>query len=95
MQEIYTSASFSQVIDALKIGHIATREGWNGKGMFIYYVKPGAYPAVMDAIKGQFADNLVPYGGYIAMKTAQGNVVPWIASQTDLLSNDWIVRGVA
>ena len=30
-------------------------------------------------------------GGYIAMKTAQGNVVPWLASQTDVLAGDWCV----
>ena len=29
------------------------------------------------------------YGAYIAMKTAQGNVVPWLASQTDVLADDW------
>ena len=33
----------------------------------------------------------VAYGGYIAMKTAQGNVVPWLASQTDVLAEDWCV----
>ena len=34
-------------------------------------------------------DGLVSYGAYIAMKTAHGNVVPWLASQTDMLSEDW------
>ena len=34
---------------------------------------------------------LVEYGAYIAMKTAQGNVVPWLASQTDMLAEDWII----
>lgn len=29
------------------------------------------------------------YGAYIAMKTAQNNVVPWLASQTDVLATDW------
>ena len=31
------------------------------------------------------------YRAYIAMKTAQGNVVPWLASQTDMLAEDWVV----
>lgn len=66
-----------------------SRIGWNGKGMFLYYVKEGAYPAVAEAIKGFFPNDEVPYGAYIAMKTAQGNVVPWLASQTDLLAEDW------
>jgi len=34
---------------------------------------------------------LVPYGAYLAMKTAQGNVVPWLASQTDIIADDWAV----
>jgi hypothetical protein len=33
----------------------------------------------------------VPYQAYIAMKTVQGTVVPWLASQTDMLAEDWEV----
>ena len=36
-------------------------------------------------------DGLVEYGAYIAMKTTQGNVVPWLASQTDMLAEDWMI----
>ena len=36
-------------------------------------------------------DGKVEYGAYIAMKTAQGNVVPWLPSQTDMLAEDWIL----
>ena len=41
----------------------------------------------------EIADNdlKVNYGAYIAMYTAQKNVVPWLASQTDMLSEDWEV----
>jgi hypothetical protein len=38
---------------------------------------------------GVFPDDMVPYCAYIAMKTAQDNVVPWLASQTDMLAQDW------
>ena len=41
--------------------------------------------------KGMFPDDMVPYGAYIAMKTVQNNVVPWLASQTDILADDWSV----
>lgn len=57
--------------------------------MFIYYVAEGVYPARMPAIQGCFENDQVPCGAYIAMKTAQGNVVPWLASQADMLSTDW------
>lgn len=66
------------------------REGWNGKGMFLYYVPANSYPAQTEAARSCFGEK-VPYGAYIAMKTAQDNVVPWLASQTDLLADDWTV----
>lgn len=83
--------SFSEALDAVKQGKLIQRLGWNGKGMFVYYVSPGSYPAKMESIKGKFENDMVPYGAYLAMKTAQGNVVPWLASQTDILAEDWII----
>ena len=84
--------NFGLAIEAAKKGAKITRRGWNGKGMFLYYVPEGRYPARTDAAKSiATADGKVAYGAYIAMKTAQGNVVPWLASQTDILSDDWEV----
>lgn len=51
------------------------RKGWNGKGMYIELQKPTK--------KSKMS---LPY---IYMKTVQGDLVPWLASQTDILSNDW------
>ena len=85
---------FGYVIKMLKEGHKVARHGWNGKGMFLYYVAENKYPVelnVKSAVKGMFEGDLVPYGAYIAMKTAQNNVVPWLASQTDVLAEDWII----
>ena len=84
--------SFGQAIEALKEGKRVAREGWNGKGMFLYYVPANAYPATTEVGKSiADANGNVEYGAYIAMKTAQGNVVPWLASQTDMLSEDWVI----
>lgn len=86
--------NFGKAIEALKQGKKVTRKGWNGKKMFLYYVPEGLYPARTDAAKSIADENgKVQYGPYIAMKTAQGNVVPWLASQTDMLSEDWEVVG--
>ena len=53
---------------------------------------PGAsYPPSTSIAKDTFNGEDVPYGAYIAMKTAQGNVVPWLASQTDVLAEDWVI----
>ena len=84
--------SFGHAIACLKAGHRVARAGWNGKGMFLYYVPENKYPASRNehgTMVGVFEDDMVPYGAYIAMKTAQNNVVPWLASQTDVLAEDW------
>jgi hypothetical protein len=79
-----------EAVDQMKYGHKVARRGWNGKGMFLYFVPAGEYPARTDVAKKEWGeDALVPYQPYIAMKTAQGTVVPWLCSQTDLLAEDW------
>jgi hypothetical protein len=87
MQE---NLNFGQAIEALKSGNKVARNGWNGKNMFLYYVPANKYPYSTEIGKS-IADEQgkVEYGAYIAMKTAQGNVVPWLASQTDVLAEDW------
>jgi hypothetical protein len=84
--------TFSSALEALKLGKAVCRSGWNGKGMYLYLVKEGRYPPTTPTgrlIAAQCKDGLVPYGPYIAMWTAQKNVVPWLASQTDIIADDW------
>ncbi len=70
---------FSEALRKLKSGSRVAREGWNGKGMFIYKVD------------GHFSDGVF-VRPYLAMKDAQGFLVTgWLASQTDLLAEDWMV----
>lgn len=83
---------FSSALEYLKQGKKLTRTGWNGKGMFIFYVPANKYPAdgnKLGTLKGMFSNDLVPYKDYLAMKTVDNEIVPWLASQTDLLANDW------
>lgn len=86
-----TGMSFGLAIEAMKMGRAVAREGWNGKEMFLYHVPAAAYPPSTEVAKAAFHGENVPYGAYIAMKTAQGNVVPWLASQTDMLADDWYI----
>ena len=84
--------TFGLAIEAAKRGHKISRAGWNGKGMFVYHVTADMYPVKMPAAKSHFGDNsLVPYRAYLAMKTVDNDVVPWVASQTDILANDWSI----
>ena len=82
--------TFSEVLDGLKQGKRYKRVGWNGKDMFIFLV-PGSKFIVnrepLISILGNGTE--VSYHSHIDMKTAQGYIVPWLASQADLLSEDW------
>lgn len=87
--EKYTDSS--GVLAWLKQGKRVARAGWNGEGQFAWLVPEGKYPARMEAIKGFYPDDVVPYAPYFALKNAQGQVVPWIPSVGDLLATDWYV----
>lgn len=86
--KLVSAMSFGHALEAMKTGSRVTRAGWNGKGQFLYYVPANTYAAQTEAAKKHFGES-VPYRAYIAIKTAQGDVVPWVASQSDILSDDW------
>ena len=94
--------NFGLALEAMQQGKKVARAGWNGKGMFLYHVPANSYPAQTELAKGYWGDKcaqsvngeptiMVPYGAYIAIKTAQENVLPWLASQADMLATDWVV----
>jgi hypothetical protein len=82
--------NFGEAIQSLKNGSKVARSGWNGKGMYLYYVPANVYPAVTDVAVKNFGE-LVPYTAYVAIKTVAGNVSPWQPSNNDMLSEDWII----
>lgn len=91
MNEIQ-NLNFGGALVALKNGQKVCRSGWNGKGMFLFLVKASEYQIdnhslPLDMQKGQ-EPFLYPW---IGMKTADNKIVPWLASQTDVLAEDWIV----
>ena len=80
--------TFGIAVELLKKGFKVAREGWNGKGMFLLYV-PSEKWGIIDKIGlGIPKGNLLPW---IGMKTADNKFVPWLASQTDILAEDWII----
>jgi hypothetical protein len=81
--------TFGIAIEALKLGSRVARAGWNGKGMFIYYVPPGSYPARTGAALEYFADAPVPYNAYFAIKNVNDTVSTWVPSINDCLAEDW------
>ncbi len=84
---------FGAAIACLKRGMRVARAGWNGKGMWLAYQK--GYPDGVAINKNTAEATGLPEGSvckflpYLMMKTAQGDFVPWLASQTDVLAEDW------
>lgn len=83
--------SFGEAVKAAKQGKKVARAGWNGVGMFAYIVSADSYPAKMDAIKGVFENDMVPYRQYWALKTAQNDIAMWSPSGSDSLADDWMI----
>ncbi len=67
--------NFGNALQVLKSGGKVQRDGWNGKGLWLELQTPDAHSKMT-----------LPY---IYMYTAQGDLVPWLASQTDVLAEDW------
>jgi len=70
-----TAMSFGHAIAAMKDTHCVRRAGWNGKGMWVAIQTPDECSFMTQP--------------YFFMRTADGHYVPWLASQTDMLADDW------
>ena len=70
-----SSGDFGWAIRALKRGERVTCEGWNGPGMWLGLNRPDDERMSLP---------------YIFMCTANGELVPWVASQTDMLADNWV-----
>lgn len=85
-----TGMTFGLAVEAMKKGMRVAREGWNGKGMFVYLVPAASYPVQTGAAKAHFgAGALVPYNAYLALKGVDDTVSTWAPSGSDALADDW------
>ena len=111
-----TALSFGEALELAKQGKMVQREGWNGKGMFIF-MRPAdelhvdmvidKVKSLPDSVKEYFKqdvmsnsgeriypadeDDKVKFTAYLCLKAADGTIVNgWLASQTDMLANDWV-----
>lgn len=89
--------TFGEALEELKKGKKVARNGWNGKGMFLV-LQNGSEISGNDMknepAKNYYGDSKVKICPHIDMKAADNSyVVGWLASQTDMLSEDWNVIG--
>lgn len=71
--------NFGEALDHLQNNGYVCRAGWNGRGMWLALQVPDAHSKMTRP--------------YIYMKTVDEQLVPWVASQTDLLAEDWELAG--
>ena len=71
------NVDFGEALEALTSGQRVARAGWNGKDMYIELQVPDEHSKMT-----------LPY---IYMKTVQGDLVPWLASQADIMAKDWAI----
>lgn len=74
MNENFTM-DFGWAISRLKQGVRVSRKGWNGKGMYVELQKPDENSKMTEP--------------YVYLKNAQDKLIPWNASQEDMLAEDW------
>ena len=83
--------NFGQAIEVLKTGNKVTRVGWNGKDMFLFLVQGSQFKVNRPPLLGIYPEGTeINYCPHIDMKTVNGEIVPWVASQSDLLEEDWM-----
>ena len=70
--------NFGEALTLVKNGHKMQRAGWNGKGMWIEIQRPDKHSKMT-----------LPY---LYLNYPNGNAVPWLASQTDILEEDWMLH---
>ena len=75
------SMNFSQALDRLKAGAKIARSGWNGAGLWLEIQRPDAHSKMtLPYLYLNYPDDA---------QNTPGARVPWLASQTDMLAEDW------
>lgn len=109
--------TYGQALEAVKQGKLIARQGWNGKGMFVF-MRPAdklsvdtiirRVKSLPQSVKDYFEsyvwldsetdeelsddEAMVEFTPYLCMKAADNTIVNgWLASQTDMLAEDWVV----
>ena len=74
--EKWNNMNFEGALTEIKRGKLLARRGWNGKNQWV---------ALHNPYEGDSKMTLP----YLYINTVESNFVPWLASQTDLLAEDW------
>lgn len=73
---------FSQALEQIKQGYKVRRDGWNGKGMFLFLANSQWFG---------YCEKPLNLADFIAVQATDSKIYPWLASQQDLLATNWEV----
>jgi len=83
--------SIGAAVALLKRGRKVAREGWNGKGMYLFLAQGSVEMSAARFSVTCTSPEPLPIAPVVCMRTAQATIVPgWLASQADLLAEDWL-----
>jgi hypothetical protein len=84
--------NFGEVLERIKAGERACREGWNGKGQFVFLVPGSTFTVNRPPLLGIYPEGTrIDYHAHIDLRNAAGQIVPWQPSQGDVLAEDWAI----
>ena len=87
-----TSLTFGQAIEVLKLGKKVAREGWNGKGLFLFLVKGSTFKVNREPLISIYPEGTeINYCPHIDMKAADGSIFAWNPNNLDILAEDWVI----
>ena len=85
--------NFGDALAAVKDGHSISRKGWNGKGQFVYLISGQELSRGLHYGYGEY-EGEPTFTDVLAIKTTHNQIqVGWLASQSDMLAEDWYVVG--
>jgi len=93
--------TYNDALEALKEGKMVCREGWNGKGMFVFKQIPAEIgldviprmTSVPQSVKNRMLEKgiTLKYNNQMALVQSDGSVDSWIASSSDTFAKDWCI----
>ena len=85
--------NFGEALEKVKAGYAISRTGWNGTGQFVYLISARDLQVGLKYGYGEYEGEPV-FTDVLAIRTTHNQIqVGWLASQSDMLANDWYVVG--
>ena len=92
MDNLMAMMTFGDALEAAKRGSKISRRGWNGKNQYVFLVDNLEFHTNADL--SDLADQPMTVHDALAIKTTAGVIqVGWLASQSDMLADDWVIVG--